>query len=555
MKQYKTISPDVTIANIRSILAKNDIATEVLCRSVAGSVFSTRVRLIGDGLDALNFGTNGKGVSPLYAMASGYAEFIERLQTDCLYGRPMVPSMRNYLLPGEEFKSLSEVRGLLSCYFKKSDVEKYIPSDMQIRVSPMRDLTTGKTYNVPIELLRIATGSTGCCAGNSAKEAILQGVCEIMERHSLQKLYANRNIHIGRIPEELFVNSASLSRLRKIARDYGLHYEIKNCSADDGFPVIGLLLWNKTHYKFKMGCATSPDIALDRCLAEIFQGCKGCETFNPLNFELMTASRQNYQNAKLDGTGHCPCSIFEDGATSDLSSFERFADKDVDGDFACIVQLLENKGYNVLVQDCSYLGFPSFYVYIPGLSDEYSELSDFPYAIVQSRYWSESIPMGWNLSERRPVVGQEDEYVHMSLPRYNIAYKTSRFPLDLLRTVAAIVNKDYHVAFKWFSRYLQSFKSQPSVYCKILREYLYMRHLNIVPKKAKEILLKAYCEDEAIVEELFTDDNVMMISLPTCFNCESCPTRSFCRENNIAKFDRKLMDLHAAWLENGASCL
>jgi ribosomal protein S12 methylthiotransferase accessory factor len=85
-KAYKTTAPFSTINHIRTLLASVDFFTIEMahnCYTLPG-VNCCSV-LIGDN-DLVDFhiGTNGKGLTTRYALASAYGEFMERLQNDFL---------------------------------------------------------------------------------------------------------------------------------------------------------------------------------------------------------------------------------------------------------------------------------------------------------------------------------------------------------------------------------------------------------------------------------------------------------------------------------------
>ena len=83
MKKYKKYLPTQTIHLLRGIL--NNLGVILYERHMIHKDFySCRVTLGNDGLIPLNIGTNGKGRNFEYSMASGYAEFIERLQNRLL---------------------------------------------------------------------------------------------------------------------------------------------------------------------------------------------------------------------------------------------------------------------------------------------------------------------------------------------------------------------------------------------------------------------------------------------------------------------------------------
>jgi len=77
----KDAPPIETIQRVRSLLCRVGVLPmETRHRRVGPGIYSCRVRLGNDEFSELDIGTNGKGVSREYALASAYAEFAERLQ-------------------------------------------------------------------------------------------------------------------------------------------------------------------------------------------------------------------------------------------------------------------------------------------------------------------------------------------------------------------------------------------------------------------------------------------------------------------------------------------
>ena len=96
--RYKDCDPVQTVERIRSILDEFGIETEVMwVDNGMSTTFCNRIMAKGMGRD---MGTNGKGSTREYALASGYAEFMERLENDCIcvrdYFQMLYPAVGYY---------------------------------------------------------------------------------------------------------------------------------------------------------------------------------------------------------------------------------------------------------------------------------------------------------------------------------------------------------------------------------------------------------------------------------------------------------------------------
>lgn len=556
MKQYKTVSPRATIRAIKDILQKNGIFTKAEVLNAGKMLFSARVCIANGKLAQLNIGTNGKGKSQDFALASGYAELMERLQTRFLYPDMLrFPSENQYLLKNNRFSYApdesqicikeSEFNVLLKTYFPKTGhlTSKWVEGEFAF--SNMFSVFDKQTRLVPIELLRCMTGSTGCCAGNTSAEAIVQGICEIFERHALQLVYLNCRQGLPNIPPSIFGHSSAIKRLETVTKNYNLKYAIKDCSWGLRIPVVGLLLWNDDFYQFKLGSATDPNVALMRCLTEIFQGCIGNERFLSRNPRFMVASSQNYEKSKLDGSGHWPEAIFNGTDDGRLENFTPFKKCNINQDYEVLKKILNEEGYEILIQDCSFLGFPSFYIYIPGLSDTYPQLYDFNEEIKRREALKLSVSAAWNPSKSRLLPTTE-----ITPPQFNAAYRPSKYPPALYKFAIAFAQKQYMSALDFFSGFLHKYLSARTPYNIALHRYIQLKAQNHPLSDIPPLLYKEFPTEIAkqVIRDFESNQQLeVTMSLPACFECTRCPTQSQCALQDILRFDADLREKHLRW--------
>ena len=76
------------------------------------------------------------------------------------------------------------------------------------------------------------------------------------------------------IPVEIFAGTAIFEHLERMRNEHGMDYRIKDCSLGEGFPVVGLVVYNrdKSKYIAHYGADLSLTVALERCFTEVFQG-------------------------------------------------------------------------------------------------------------------------------------------------------------------------------------------------------------------------------------------------------------------------------------------
>jgi len=379
-----------TIKRIRKLLDKLNIQTRVkVCEQKDGYTRPYSVRV--HATSCYDIGTNGKGVTLENALASGYSEFMERLQNlalgtikDTIDFVPLNknnPSIKSFV----DFNALSLLQKC-SGFNLENDI---------ILTREFLNVLDKKIYNIP-DVIITSQGSNGMCAGNTPEEALVQGFCEVCERYALRTIYSN-GISLPDIPQEEYLKYDTISDLIQYYKDSGYEISIKDASLGKGLPVVCVVFEdvdNSVFYSL-FGSHPSLPVAIERCLTEFAQGFNLIQkneilketkrTSNPYfyknNFRLIEKDVANMswiwsfsfmptleRNAYFD-------KIFFSDAPVYLYSADNF--------------VLHNKKYNnkqllefiykklaeiaidgIYVKDVSFLNYPSYLVYVPKISTE-----------------------------------------------------------------------------------------------------------------------------------------------------------------------------------------
>ncbi|MBV3637235.1 YcaO-like family protein [Bacteroides cellulosilyticus] len=374
-KPYKADTPAGTVNRIKNIIATHVLPVKEKSLGDGRDFFSCRIYL-SHGEDS-SIGTNGKGMNQEYALASGYAEFMERLQNRVIvYPNPANINSSCRFFPDEKTYELNHDDAI-------AVIKKYVPrvlssaglcsATLEGVSLPFYHVNSGRVQEVPYSLIRWINGSNGMCAGNIREEALIQGFCEIFERYCIQEMY-KRKIVPPEVPRSAFDGTKVIERLENLRNIYGMDYSIKDYSLGEGFPVIGLLLYNKgkSKYILHLGADLNPEIALERCFTEIFQGytadtltfendvnaCERLDAFNEFKRSLMYGRGRQHDNfftglPSYSYLGHTTIPV----------------GKNFREDLHNICQWLIKKGYDIYIRDNSYLGFPALHLVVPGLSE------------------------------------------------------------------------------------------------------------------------------------------------------------------------------------------
>lgn len=406
--KYKDDLPANTISRIKKILDGLGIYTIEKWFEPVNGLFSLQVIIKGTGIK-----TNGKGTTPEYALASAYAEFIERLQNLALinYSSPEIRDYKGfYHAPDEKpvtledmgnafggsievfLPPLPEERGntvseFLSQWFDSipfPDQKISALKNFKFHASegdppcftavPFYDVSDGNIYYVPSQLLRLAYGSNGMCAGNTPEEAIVQGISEALERH-VNLLIVKKRIVPPTIPIEYIEKQFPeiYSTIKGIEQKGNYKLVFKDCSLDQNFPVTALIIAdpNNQSYFVKFGAHPVPEIAMERCLTEMFQ-CRDLNLNNEMpgfRYYKETGHPANIMKILRNGYGYYPANIFSQNFSYEFTGFKDVRRLSNREKLRYLTGLLSEKGYRILIRDVSFLGFPSYHVLIPGLSE------------------------------------------------------------------------------------------------------------------------------------------------------------------------------------------
>ncbi len=241
---------------------------------------------------------------------------------------------------------------------------------------PFYNFTNGCVENLPIGVITNFIGTNGMCAGNTPKEALIQGLCEVIERYVLRVIYSE-NITPPMISKELFSGSDIYNRVVELEQELGFDIEIKDCSCGKEFPAIGILIVDrqKQRYQFHIGVDPSPITALERSLTEIFQGRTELY-FHDIDFDyqskLLTdcrAKQAEFTNTVLTSTGTYPISILSPDNSYEFGGFDYRLGQSDDYDFNYLISIINSLGLSIYIRDVSFLGFPAYRIYIPTMSE------------------------------------------------------------------------------------------------------------------------------------------------------------------------------------------
>lgn len=578
--KYKEDYPINTINKIRNILFSrlNILTFEDQFFDEFSLFHSCRIRVANNNLAPYNFATNGKGKNIEYALASGYGEFMERLQNSMLFSyqryckpqfldkyKNVYQSFYSKLLKNnivlkydfapDEQKSNNIIRDNYELFRQvlsngRMSLLKNFYFDEKGKVLPFYNVKTCKTEYLPIEFIRFICGSNGMCAGNTPAEALVEGICEVFERYALRMIY-KYNLTLPTIPQDYFKGTKIYEKIKDYEYKKNLNIQVKDCSCNLNLPVLGILLvdYENRKYKFHLGANPSPTVALERCLSESYQGR------NSIKFKSIDTDRQiqlltdmelkekEFGKFVVDGTGELPISIFDETPTYDFNGFYMESSSNIK-DLRVLIDLVLNNNFKLYIRDVSFLDFPSYYIYIPGMSEIKSIFSNEPFSYKPKKLNNTFL----NLQNLKNASSSHIEDSLTNLHN-DMIIKRSKFPNDestlnsinpqLLLTLLNIKAKNYSKAVTELVKVTSdnNLSEKEHLMYQCMRDYLYF----IINDKDPAPLYLLY--DKFLVTEvgkMINEDPFLYQTLPSCFNCDECQIASSCRFFDLAKLFKKI---------------
>ena len=227
---------------------------------------------------------------------------------------------------------------------------------------------------IPNRLFSHLYDTNGMCAGNSKEEALIEGLSEILERYVAIEIFKNK-ITLPEIPENYISKfpkvKAMVERLRKNSKYY---FRLVDCSFGGKYPVAGLYIIEKNTGKFGFKLGAHPDygIAMERCFTEAAQGRDIYEYAETCIFDFYTGERDDNKSLTeflFTDFASVPYKVIGEQAKYEFTPMPDVSELDNKTILKNMVNSILAEGKDVLIRDVSVLGFPTFSIIVPGMSE------------------------------------------------------------------------------------------------------------------------------------------------------------------------------------------
>jgi len=217
----------------------------------------------------------GKGGTPHQSEASAVMELAERFSFFSF-----CKDANNFFV--EEYRNIKD-RALSFDAIAKSvhddspdlDRTREIFSSLPLRWTRAYNMTRAEEVLIPFNWFFTINEFNGPSAGNCVEEAVLQGICELVERH-VSSIVSRNRLKTPAIDPNSATDPLVLEMLQKY-RKTGIRLFISDFSLDTGIPSVGVLAYDpstfpeKSEIVWTAGTTPDPQKALSRALTEVAQ--------------------------------------------------------------------------------------------------------------------------------------------------------------------------------------------------------------------------------------------------------------------------------------------
>ncbi len=364
--QDKIMSPEETVQRFKERAAALDLDILSRTRRIDSGRLDIPVFFSECGTHAREIiGTNkqmGKGGTPDQSEASAVMELAERFsffsfvreEDNFFYGTPK--ELGEKALPYDII--------IQSVHDNAVDAMAVKPvfDRLPLKWTKGYDMTTQEEVNIPFNWFYMINEFNGPSAGNCNEEALTQGICELVERHT-SALVSLGERKVPGIRLDSFKDPLVREMLDKYKKQ-GIEVYATDLTLDMGIPTIAVLAWDPSTFPLESeivwtaGTAPDPEKAMSRALTETAQLAGD---FN---------SGSNYVASGLPKFTDIEDARFitHPDTMVDASDLPNLASDNIRLEVEALIQNLKDRGYHLLVMDTRHKGLeiPAYYSIMPG---------------------------------------------------------------------------------------------------------------------------------------------------------------------------------------------
>ena len=364
--QDKIISPQETLKRFKTRL--NQVELDILEKTerIDNGRLDIPVYFSRCGKDARALTGNskqmGKGGNPDQAEASAVMELAERFSLFSFINTSS--NFINAKMTDLEEEALSFEMIAQSVHDESADVEpmQAIFANLPLQWTPVYNLTRQQKIMAPFNWFFTINEFNGSSAGNCVEEALLQGICELVERDVSARV-SQKGLPAPAI-STAEVSDPMVSELLAKYQKAGITLFINDFTLDTGIPTVSVMAYDSSTFPhtseivWTAGTTPDPQKALSRALTETAQ----------LGGDFNTGS--NYVASglpKLQSLEEAAFITHPDREIA-ITDLPNLSDDNIKTEIENVLAALKYKHKEVFVVDTTHpqLKIPAFYTFIPG---------------------------------------------------------------------------------------------------------------------------------------------------------------------------------------------
>ncbi len=304
----------------------------------------------------------GKGATPEQAEASAVMELAERFSFFSFSSKANNFCQKKYPQVKAEAIPFEMIAASVHDTSDDLPVARKIFEDLPLKWTRGYRLTQGQEALIPFDWFFAINAYNGPSAGNCVEEALVQGICEIVERHT-SSIVSRNGLRVPGIRPDSATNPLVLEMISKYRR-CGIHFFISDFSLSMGIPTVGMLAYDPATFPetseivWTAGTSPDPQKALSRALTEVAQlagDFNSGSCYEASGLPKFTA---------IKDAGF----ITHPGVMVDIDTLPNRASHNIRHEVESCVEALAQKDMEVLAIDTTHplLKIPAFYTIVPG---------------------------------------------------------------------------------------------------------------------------------------------------------------------------------------------
>ena len=434
LDQDKILPPEETVKRFKTKLKKIDL--DILKNSIRidNGRLNIPIYFSTCGKDAAAvIGTKkqmGKGGTPDQAEASAVMELAERFSFFSFAANPnnfFIDKFANVKEDAIAFEMIAK-----SVHDESGDLmlSRKIFENLPLKWTRGYNLTREKEVLIPFDWFFAINEFNGPSAGNCVEEALIQGICEIVERHTSSIISQNK-LKVPAIRPESASDPLITEMLQKYKNE-GVDLYLSDFSLDTGIPTVGVLAHDPATFPhlseivWTAGTTPNPQKALSRALTEVAQ----------LAGDFNTGANYVASGLPKFSTIEEADFVINPGKRIDIDDLPDQTDNNLKTEILNCLSALAANNMDVLAINTmhSQLVIPAFYTIIPGAHFRERSLGT-SVAMFSAKHIFENRPTKEAILELEAMdkVLPGKYYVHFYLGASNLAINDPKTALTSLR--------------------------------------------------------------------------------------------------------------------------